>query len=94
MTTEPSTSTEATQNQRDIELIVPADGDIVTNEIEIKKSRFITWIARADDEDSARAVINLAKAEYPDARHHCSAYIHEVVGGNRCLLYTSPSPRD
>lgn len=83
MTTEPSTSTEATQNQRDIELIVPADGDIVTNEIEIKKSRFITWIARADDEDSARAVINLAKAEYPDARHHCSAYIHEVVGGNR-----------
>ncbi|EPD45610.1 YigZ family protein [Corynebacterium sp. HFH0082] len=83
MTTEPSTSTEATQNQRDIELIVPADGDIVTNEIEIKKSRFITWIARADDEDSAREVINLAKAEYPDARHHCSAYIHEVVGGNR-----------
>ena len=60
MTTEPFTSTAATQNQRDIELIVPADGDIVTNEIEIKKSRFITWIARADDEDSARAVINLA----------------------------------
>ena len=62
MTTEPFTSTAATQNQRDIELIVPADGDIVTNEIEIKKSRFITWIARADGEDSARAVINLAKA--------------------------------
>lgn len=83
MTTEPSTSTAEAQAQRDIELIVPANGDIATNEIEIKKSRFITWIARADDEDGAREVINAAKSEYPDARHHCSAYMHEVAGGNR-----------
>lgn len=67
----------------DAELIVPADGEIYVHEIEIKKSRFITWIARADDEVSAREAINLAKSEFPDARHHCSAYIHEVPGGNR-----------
>nr|WP_120492238.1 YigZ family protein [Corynebacterium lactis] len=67
----------------DSELLVPADGDIVVHELEIKKSRFITWIARTDDEESARALIGLAKSEFPDARHHCSAFIHEVPGGNR-----------
>lgn len=68
---------------RDTELLVPADGELFTSELEIKKSRFITWIARADDEASAREVISLAKSEFPDARHHCSAFIFEVDGGNR-----------
>lgn len=83
MTSAPDSPTTAGQNPRDTELLVPADGEIFTHEIEIKKSRFITWIARADDEDTAREIINLAKSEFPDARHHCSAYIHEVPGGNR-----------
>lgn len=67
----------------DSELLVPADGDIAINEIEIKKSRFITWLGRTDNEEAARELISLAKSEYPDARHHCSAFIHEVEGGNR-----------
>lgn len=83
MTPAPDSPTTAGQTQRDIELLVPADGEIFTNEIEIKKSRFITWIARADDGETAREIINLAKSEFPDARHHCSAFIHEVPGGNR-----------
>lgn len=64
-------------------LIVPARGSLTTGELEIKRSRFITWIGRADDGDEARDLIALARAEYPDARHHCSAYIHEVPGANR-----------
>lgn len=64
-------------------LIVPARGSLTTGEIEIRRSRFITWIGRADDGDAARELIALARAEYPDARHHCSAYIHEVPGANR-----------
>ena len=64
-------------------LIVQARGSLTTGEIEIKRSRFITWIGRADDGGEARDLIAMAKSEYPDARHHCSAYIHEVPGANR-----------
>ncbi|MDY0114499.1 IMPACT family protein [Corynebacterium xerosis] len=64
-------------------LIVPARGSLTTGELEIKRSRFITWIGRADDGGEARDLIAMAKSEYPDARHHCSAYIHEVPGANR-----------
>lgn len=52
----------------------PAD-ELVTHEFEAKRSRFIGWIARATTEEEAREVINAAREEYPDARHHCSAFI-------------------
>lgn len=42
---------------------------------EIKKSRFITRITYAPDRDSAMAFLAQAKADYPDARHHCWAYL-------------------
>ncbi|MFD5867645.1 YigZ family protein [Corynebacterium sp. NPDC060344] len=64
-------------------LLVPARGSLTTGEIEIKRSRFITWIGRAEDGEQARDLIAMAKSEYPDARHHCSAYIHEVPEANR-----------
>lgn len=54
--------------------IRPAD-ELVTHEFEVKRSRFIGWIARATTEQEAREVINAAREEYPDARHHCSAFI-------------------
>jgi len=41
----------------------------------IKKSRFITHIARSTNKDEAKAFIQVIKAQYPDARHHCWAYI-------------------
>lgn len=59
---------------------LPAAGEIFTNEFEIKRSRFITWIARAQSDDEARDLIALARETYPDARHHCSAYVVHVDG--------------
>lgn len=56
-------------------LIVPALSAPHEREITIKRSRFITWIARADSEDAAREVIAEARWTYPDARHHCTAFI-------------------
>ena len=47
-------------------------------EIEVRRSRFITRLARVDDEDAARAVIASVRAAYPDARHHCLAFIVDV----------------
>jgi len=41
----------------------------------IKKSRFITRIARATNKTEAKTYIQNIKAQYPDARHHCWAYI-------------------
>lgn len=49
-------------------------------ELEIKRSRFITVLARVATEAEARAVIDGEKRRFPDARHHCSAYVVSVPG--------------
>lgn len=56
----------------------PAAGTVVRGEHEIKRSRFICLIGRVTSEEEARAFIDQARAEFPDARHHCSAYIFAV----------------
>ncbi|OFT63435.1 MULTISPECIES: YigZ family protein [Corynebacterium] len=60
----------------------PVAGKTVEHEIEIKRSRFITLIGRVTDEDEARAFIDSARDRFPDARHHCSAYIYHVDAAN------------
>lgn len=42
---------------------------------EIKKSRFITFIAHTEGIDVAKAYIQSIKAQFPDARHHCWAFV-------------------
>ena len=64
-------------------LLLPIADHTFTGELEIKRSRFITWIRRVSCEDDARTLIADARAQYPDARHHCSAYIYEVPDSNR-----------
>ncbi|WPF65402.1 MULTISPECIES: YigZ family protein [unclassified Corynebacterium] len=59
----------------------PAD-QTITHTMEIKRSRFITHIARVTDEASARAFVDSVRAAFPDARHHCSAYLYHVEGAN------------
>ena len=54
----------------------------VEHEIEIKRSRFITLIGRVTNEEEARAFIDAARSRFPDARHHCSAYVYHVDGAN------------
>ncbi len=41
----------------------------------IKKSRFITLLAHTPGRDAAQAFVQRIKAEHPDARHHCWAFI-------------------
>lgn len=55
-------------------------GTRIENEIEIKRSRFITTLARTDSPDEARALINEVKADNPQARHNCSAFLIQVDG--------------
>ena len=59
---------------------LPAAGAPTTHELEIKRSRFITWVGRVESEDEAREFIHAAREAFPDARHHCSAFIVHVDG--------------
>ena len=52
-----------------------AAGTLLTHEIEIKRSRFITTLARTDTPEEARALIDAVKSDHPQARHNCSAYL-------------------
>jgi uncharacterized YigZ family protein len=52
-----------------------AAGPEFRHEIEVKRSRFITVLARTEDEDSARSVVAGLRKEFHDARHHCSAFV-------------------
>lgn len=44
-------------------------------EIEIKRSQFIGIARRTSTEQASREFIDEIRSRYPDARHHCSAYI-------------------
>ncbi|WP_276670031.1 IMPACT family protein [Schaalia cardiffensis] len=56
------------------------EGSVIHHETEIKKSRFLTTLARTDSPEEARALIDAVKAEHPQARHNCSAYVIQVEG--------------
>ncbi|TCL05123.1 IMPACT family protein [Sodalis ligni] len=47
----------------------------VTAVMEIKKSRFITFLSPARGIDAARDCIRQAREQHPSATHHCWAYI-------------------
>jgi uncharacterized YigZ family protein len=53
-------------------LTIARDGQA---EIEVKRSRFLCTLARVEDEDAARAVVDRLRREHWDARHHCSAFV-------------------
>ncbi|KFF49462.1 hypothetical protein GY26_08065 [Gammaproteobacteria bacterium MFB021] len=57
-----------------------APGAIHSHNLEIDKSRFITWVAHAPDAAAFDRLLNEARATYPDASHHCSAFIAGAPG--------------
>ncbi|MGH1370930.1 MAG: YigZ family protein [Cellvibrionaceae bacterium] len=50
-------------------------GQSLEVEYEIKKSRFIARAAKAQSREEAMVLLAQAKLDYPDARHHCWAYL-------------------
>lgn len=61
---------------------LPQADQVFEHELEIKRSRFLTYITRVQDQEQAREFIHSIKELYPDARHHCSAFIFHVDGSN------------
>lgn len=56
-------------------VLVPADTSASEIDLEIKRSHFLGLAARTTSEAQAREFIASRCALYPDARHHCSAFI-------------------
>jgi len=44
-------------------------------ELEVKKSRFIARATTVNSREAALAFVEAVRADYPDARHHCWAYL-------------------
>lgn len=55
-------------------LTLPAGRELAA-ETEVRRSRFLSVVTRVGDESAARVVIASRRSAYPDARHHCSAFI-------------------
>lgn len=53
--------------------LIPAQPVTLTEDI--KKSRFITRLAHTPGVEAAKAFVAQMRAEYPDARHHCFAWV-------------------
>lgn len=62
-------------------LAIEAGTDVVA-ELEVKRSRFLCFLRRVDDEAAARALLAELRKSHHTARHHCSAF---VVGPQREL---------
>lgn len=56
-------------------IVAPVDA-----EIEVKRSRFLARLEPVTDEAAARAVVEAARKQHWDARHHCSAFVLGVEG--------------
>ncbi|MGN1277464.1 MAG: YigZ family protein, partial [Floccifex sp.] len=54
---------------------MPKIKEDVSNTIEIKKSKFITYLHRSQSEEDAKEFLKLIKKKYPDATHHCTCMI-------------------
>ena len=53
-------------------------GFFARTEIEVKRSRLLATLARADSEEQARGVVAQVRGTFPDARHHCLAFIIDL----------------
>ena len=48
---------------------------VFEHELVVKKSRFIARLLPVDSRDAVNAAVAQARLDYPDARHHCWAYL-------------------
>ena len=62
---------------------------MLKNEIEIKKSRFITYLYRLNDENEINEIINNIKKEHKKARH--VVYVYKI--NNTGKIYDDGEPK-
>lgn len=63
--------------------LIPAQ--VHLHEIEIQKSRFITRLAHAPTAEDARNFVDALRQQFPDATHHCWAFVAGPPGDSRSV---------
>lgn len=66
--------------------LIPATA--VVWEQEIKKSRFIAYLAHTPDAEAAKAFIGTVRAQEPSAGHHCWAFVAGMPTDSRVLGFS------
>ena len=51
------------------------EGEFHVADIEIERSRFIAWVCHAPETAHFETLLARARSTYPDASHHCSAFV-------------------
>lgn len=67
-------------------LPAPAFGTPIVHELEIRRSRFIGHLLRAETEEQARAFVADLRRRHHEARHACSAFL---LGADRDVMRSS-----
>ena len=63
-------------------------GDIHNANIEIERSRFIAWVCHAPRIAAFEALLTQARQTYPEASHHCSAFIAGPPGEQTAIGFS------
>ncbi|MDR9439655.1 MAG: YigZ family protein [Halomonas sp.] len=58
------------------------------SELEVEKSRFITWICHAPDTTAFETMLTEARRTHPSASHHCSAFIAGPPGEQTAIGFS------
>jgi uncharacterized YigZ family protein len=67
-------------------LVLAAD---VETELVERKSRFLTRLHRVDEVEQADALLRAARAEHPNARHHCTALVLDETAARAAMHRSS-----
>jgi uncharacterized YigZ family protein len=63
-------------------------GDRHESEIQVERSRFLTWLCHAPDPSAFEALLAAARATHPNASHHCSAFIAGPPGEQAAIGFS------
>lgn len=73
----------------DDSMLMLAADTTVRRELEIKRSKFIATAARSESIEEARTFIDEIRSEFPDARHHCTAFSVTLPHSSHPVLHSS-----
>lgn len=63
-------------------------GEWTRSELEVERSRFLTWVCRAPDVAAFETLLAEARRRHPDASHHCSAFIAGPPGEQAAIGFS------
>lgn len=65
-----------------------ATGTWQESELDIEKSRFITWLCHAPTVEAFEQLLGAARQAHPNASHHCSAFIAGPPGEQQAIGFS------